>query len=132
MSIAAFLHTAAITVWVGVIAVEIVIEKSSIGTENIAQLHRLADRVVEMPIALLVLVSGVVLWSQAAWSSELLPKVLVGSGAIAVSLYCYICVEKRDVGKGNFGKLTKRMDQSSLIGFACFIAALYLGIRHAG
>lgn len=131
MSALALVHITAIAFWLGVVAVELVFEKSSIDRGAITQLHKLTDRFVEMPVVVIVLLSGLLLWAQASWSMEFVPKVLAGLGAVAVNFYCYFLVEKRVAEASSFGPLTKLMEKLALIGFICFVAALYLGIRHA-
>lgn len=130
MSDLALIHVIAIAFWLGVVAVETVFEKAPIDKNAIAHLHSLTDRFVEIPIVVIVLISGLLLWAQADWTLQLLPKVLAGVGAVAANFYCYYCVEKRSAKESSFDRMSKLIEKSALIGFVCFVAALYLGVRY--
>jgi len=127
----ALIHVIAISFWLGVISVEVIFERARIDKGSIVLLHQLTDRYVELPTISVVFISGMLLWSQASWSLDYLPKVLFGFGAIALNVFCYYCVEKRTTETNNFLQQSTRILWVTFPGVFCFIAAVFLGGSHA-
>ena len=125
----ALIHVLAITFWLGVISVEVIFERAKIDQSATVVLHKLTDRYIELPIITVVMVTGLMLWSRTGWSIEILPKVLVGMGAVLSNVICYYFVEKRTPESSVFSQQSKNILWITVPGFICFIAAFLLGTR---
>lgn len=85
--------------WGGLVLVEIAFEaqvfRGKMDEKAVAALHRITDRLMELPILFAVVVTGWMLWKQTGFDHELLPKVMFGLGAVVANVVCYIVVEMR-------------------------------------
>ncbi|MDP6587332.1 MAG: hypothetical protein QF535_21980 [Anaerolineales bacterium] len=126
------IHIVSISFWLGVISVEVIFERAKMDKGSIVLLHKLTDRYVELPIILIVFITGVLLWERAAWSTEFIPKVLFGFGAIALNVLCYYFVEKRTIEPVAFLTQSTHILWVVFPGIFCFVSAAYLGGSHAG
>ena len=92
-------HLLSLGLWGGLVSVEIVFElqmfRGRLDQLDVADLHRITDRFLELPILAMVLATGWMLWQRVGYSDELLPKVLFGLGAVLANVACYIVVELR-------------------------------------
>jgi hypothetical protein len=92
-------HLLSLGLWGGLVSVEIVFElqmfRGRLDPLDVADLHRITDRFLELPILALVMATGWMLWQRNDYSDELLPKVLFGLGAVLANVVCYIVVELR-------------------------------------
>ncbi len=92
-------HLLSIGLWGGLVFVEIVFEfqmfRGRLDQLDVAILHRITDRFLELPILALVVATGWMLWQRSGYPDELLPKVLFGLGAVLANVICYIIVELR-------------------------------------
>jgi len=123
-------HLLSLGLWGGLVSVEIVFEfqmfRGRLDPLDVADLHRITDRFLELPILALVLSTGWMLWQHTGYSDELLPKVLFGLGAVLANVICYIIVELRAatatrirLGKQN-GET--RLNTNKLRGFSTALA----------
>jgi len=124
-------HIIAISFWLGVVSVEVIIERARIDRNSIVRLHQLVDRFVELPTITVVFISGMLLWSRTSWSLDILPKALLGIGAVFLNAICYYFVEKRAVEGSNFQQQSARILWVTIPAVFCFIGAAYLGGSHA-
>ena len=92
-------HLLSLGLWGGLVSVEIVFEfqmfRGRLDQLDVAILHRITDRFLELPILALVVATGWMLWQRSGYPDELLPKVLFGLGAVLANVVCYIIVELR-------------------------------------
>ncbi|MBE9539628.1 MAG: hypothetical protein IMF06_11130 [Proteobacteria bacterium] len=92
-------HIMFIGLWGGLVLVEIAFEvqmfRGRMDEKAVAALHRITDRLLELPILFAVLVTGWMLWKQTGFDHELLPKVMFGLGAVVANAVCYVVVEMR-------------------------------------
>lgn len=130
------LHLIALGLWGGVVAVEIVFEAGGLlGTfpaDAVAWLHRQTDRFLEIPLLVAVVTTGGLLWQRSGWSGEIMPKVLVGLGAVAANVVCVFFVERRAAARGAIPAHTRSVIATALPGFPFAAVALFLGGVRAG
>jgi len=93
------LHAAAVCTWIGVIAVESVLElckNDAVSRRFIAAVHAWVDLLVEGPLLVLVVFTGAMLL-KTNWPAPTLLLVKVGAGMIGVivNLICIVLVRKR-------------------------------------
>ena len=92
-------HLLSLGLWGGLVFGEIVFEfqmfRGRLDQLDVADLHRITDRYLELPILALVMATGWMLWQRSGYPDELLPKVLFGLGAVLANVICYIIVELR-------------------------------------
>ena len=92
-------HIMFVGLWGGLVLVEIAFEaqvfRGKLDERSVAALHRITDRLIELPILIAVIVTGWMLWKQTGFDHELLPKVMFGLGAVVANAVCYIVVEMR-------------------------------------
>jgi hypothetical protein len=93
------LHLAAVSFWLGIVAVETVLEfapRDAAERRLVAVTHAWIDRVFELPIVIVVLVSGALLLAR-AWPAPPLLLVKAGAGLLAViaNLVCFPLVHAR-------------------------------------
>jgi hypothetical protein len=92
-------HMIFLGLWGGLVLVEIVFEaqmfRGKMDEKSVAGLHRITDRLIELPILVAVLLTGWLLWQQTGFDQALLAKVLFGLGAVVINVVCYVIVETR-------------------------------------
>ncbi len=134
-ALAAF-HIVVLGFWGGVVAVEILFETGGMlgkfPPDMVAKLHRHTDRILEVPLLIAVLASGLLLWQRAGWSAALLPKVALGTGAVAANAVCVVYVERRAAARAPDAGLTRRVVATAIPGFPLAAAALIAGGLRAG
>ncbi len=100
MSIFLFIHIIAIGIWAGCVltevVLELVLEKLLPESSNLARLHALIDRFVEIPAILVVAVTGVVLLQSIQWDMLLQVKVAFGVSAVVLNSIAAYTVHRRD------------------------------------
>jgi hypothetical protein len=136
MRILPFLHLILVSVWLGLVLVESLIEFNGEKDENYlaaARLHYRVDLFFEIPIVLAVLVTGILLWHQVGGLSKiLLIKIILGLSAIAINFYCAALVViryRRAKDPIALRGLTRRVRQT-WIGVPFGLGALYMGLRY--
>jgi putative copper export protein len=138
MSTIVIIHICAVAFWFGVVGAETVIEKSR--SENkehgfsVARNHFYIDIFLEIPAALTVMVTGVILLSESNLSSPMfLVKVIAGMFAVGINLFCLVPVFRRkkaadskdlDAVKVN----SSMIDKISVCGIPAGVIALAIGI----
>lgn len=95
-----FVHLVFVGVWLGCVLTEALFERALLGQGReqerlLVGLHKRVDLWIEIPAFTGVLISGVLLLSQAAWSLTLQTKILFGVVAIAANIYCVGLVFRR-------------------------------------
>ncbi len=93
------LHAAAVCTWMGVIAVESVLElckNEVVSRRFLATVHAWVDLLIEGPLLLLVLLTGALLL-KANWPAPMLLLVKVGAGMVGVivNMICIVLVRMR-------------------------------------
>lgn len=128
-------HLISLGLWGGVVLVEIVFElgglRGRLDRASVAWLHAQVDRLVEAPLLLAVVGTGLLLWQRAGWSAGLLPKVGAGLAAVLANVVCVGLVMRR-ASQPQRTALTRGVFASALIGVPFAILALILGGARAG
>ena len=92
-------HILFLGLWGGLVLVEIAFEaqmfRGKMDERAVAVLHRITDRLIELPMLFVVLITGWLLWKQTGFDQTLLPKVMFGLGAVFANVICYVIVEMR-------------------------------------
>ena len=93
-------HLLFVGVWLGCVLTEALFERALLGQGReqeriLVGLHKRVDVWIEIPAFVGVLISGGFLLSQAAWSSTLQAKIMLGLVAIAANIYCVRLVFRR-------------------------------------
>ena len=102
-----------------------------------AAFHDTIDRVVEIPILIAVVATGLKLASTAAWDGQLIAHVVCGLGAIGVNVACAFVVFKR-VREARDGADEARLREltrwvwAAASGVPLALVALYLGGHRFG
>lgn len=137
MSNVAVLHACAVSFWFGVVGVEFVIErsraKSRVHGYAVAKNHFWIDVLLEIPVALIVLTTGLILLKDAALTPLLMAKIAAGLLAVGVNLLCLIPVILRhhaaDAEQLPEVVLYSRMiDQITAVGLPAGVLALFIGL----
>lgn len=119
------LHLFAVAFWLGVVAVEYLIEQSRAQSRSqgftVARLHRRIDLFFEMPAFSLVLVSGLLLIEPARFDGIYALKVLAGSAAVVGNVLCLVPVLKRQAAAEK-DELAEVIRQSWLIDIISVVA----------
>lgn len=99
------LHLFAVAFWLGVVAVEYLLEQGRAQSRSqgftVAGLHRKIDLLFEMPAFSLVLVSGLLLIEPARFDGIYALKVVAGGLAVLGNMLCLIPVLQRHTAAGN-------------------------------
>lgn len=136
MSALAVIHLLALGLWGGVVGVEVLFEvrglQGRLPSDVVARMHAETDRFLEIPLLLLVVGSGALLWAQRDWSSDLLPKALFGLGAVAANLGNVVFVHQRAKGRVAEASVPRYLAVTVLPGLVFAGAALAVGGRRAG
>ena len=126
------LHFGALCAWAGVVAVEGVIELGDRDDGvHATRLHYLIDLFVEGPLLAIVLLTGIVLWSQASMSSLLAIKIGCGLVAIGANLLCvgFVVLRHRRRDDPVARRFWTRYVRGSILALPFALAAAYLGLR---
>jgi len=124
----AMVHLIVLSMWGGVVATEAVIEvypfrKTELHAAAI-RFHYWIDLLVELPLVLAVIATGVALaLSVEALSGLHLIKILFGAAAVVVNLFCIAVV----VGRGkrlDHGEAEEPLWRASRVVLACFVVGL--------
>lgn len=129
-------HGALVCAWLGVVAAETVIERQArdvASTKLVATMHRWIDMVIEVPIAVLVGMTGIVLLAR-AWPAPplLIAKAAAGMVPVLINIYCFIPVleRARTTDAGEARALTRRIFLSAAWGLPFGIFALVVGFKY--
>ncbi len=138
MSIVVIIHICAIAFWFGVVGAETVIERSRTETKehgfSVARNHYYIDMFLEIPAALVVMTTGLILLSTAHLESPLfMVKIAAGMFAVCINLFCVIPVTKRKKAadqKELSGVIanSRTIDKVSAYGIPAAVIALAIGI----
>lgn len=129
------LHFGALCAWAGVVAVEGVLELGDRDDgKNATRLHYLIDLFVEGPLLAVVLITGIVLWSQASMSISSLLALKIGCGLVAIgaNLLCvgFVVVRHRHRDDPVARRFWSRYVRGSILALPFALAAAYLGLRY--
>lgn len=124
----ALAHLVALALWGGVVATEAVVEVFPFRRPELhsaaIRFHYVIDLLVELPLVLAVLATGVALAvTVEPFTSLHLVKIGFGLGAIAVTLFC-IAVVLRRARRLRTGSGPDPLWRASRIVLACFVAGL--------
>lgn len=129
-------HLVVLGLWAGVVAVEVLFELGGFfgryPAELVADLHRRTDRILEGPLLIAVVTTGLLLWQRSGWSPALWPKVGFGLAAVASNVVCVAFVERRARTGTPTPAQTRLIMATAAPGFPFAAAALWLGGRQAG
>ena len=93
------LHLFAVAFWLGVVAVEYLLEQSRAQSRSqgfmVARLHRKIDMIFEMPAFSVVLLTGILLFEPGRFDGVYALKVITGATAVIGNMLCLIPVLKR-------------------------------------
>ncbi len=127
-NLVAMAHLVVLSLWGGVVATEAVIEVSPFRTRSLhpaaIRFHYWIDLLVELPLVLAVVTTGITLVLSVDRLTALhLVKLGFGAAAVVVNLFCIVIVVRR--GK----RMERHADEESLwrssrLVLACFIAGL--------
>lgn len=127
-------HLLVLGAWGGLVAAELVIELSARATADLraaAALHYKLDLWVELPVLVMVLVSGSLLTLR-VWPLDALHalKIGCGLGAVVANLYCVVQVIRRHRARDDEAALrlrTRRVYASAVVGVPLALVAAYVG-----
>ena len=141
MSVIGFVHMFGVGIWLGLVAVESVIElvgRLDVEKERTAaKMHFYTDIFVEVPIILLVLVTGLMLFDADKMEGWYAVKVVCGLAAIFTNLLCVVFVIQRakaiehvdaQVLRAHSNKVFITISALPLAGVAFFIGLHLLGL----
>jgi len=130
------LHLIAVAFWLGVLAVETVLELAAHSDAEVcaaARAHRWIDILLEIPVVLVVIVTGSVLLVH-AWPAPTLLLVKVGAGlvAVAANLVCIPLVHGRSKATDvvRIRALTRQVKFTGL-GLPFWLVAFWIGLGFA-
>lgn len=138
MSTLLIIHICAVSFWFGVVGAETIIERSR--SENkehgyaVARNHFFIDMFLEIPVAAIVLVSGLLMLNEAHLSSPLfILKIIAGMFAVGINAACVIPVTRRKnaANKGQLDEVIRHsgtIDKISILGIPAGVLALSIGI----
>ncbi len=93
------LHMLAVGAWLGLVMVEGVVERTHRAEPKVAaivaDIHYRSDLYIELPLLVLVLVSGIWLFELERFSGWYAAKVILGCLSIAINLFCILPVVRR-------------------------------------
>ncbi|PAU66598.1 hypothetical protein BZL41_00770 [Pseudomonas sp. PIC25] len=134
------LHLFAVAFWLGVVAVEFLLERSRAQSRaqgfSVAQLHRKIDLWFEMPAFSLVLVTGILMFDSGRFEGVYALKIVAGSLAVAGNLLCLAPVLQRRAAasRDNLSdviRLSRQIDRISLLAIPAGLVALACGVSLA-
>lgn len=138
----AMVHLATLSLWGGVVATEAVIEVSPFRRRELhaatIRFHYWIDLLVELPLVLAVIATGVVLFFL---TDPLTPmhfvKIGLGGAAVAVNLFCIVVVVKRgrrlvdNADEEGLWRASRTVLACFVAGLLCAAGAAVLGFRFA-
>jgi len=138
----AMLHLIMLSMWGGVVATEAVIEILPFRQRELhaatIRFHYWIDLLVELPLVLAVIATGVGLWILTDPVTPLhLVKIGLGGAAVAVNLFCIVVVVKRgrrlesDADDGTLWRASRTVLACFAAGLLCAAGAAILGFRFA-
>lgn len=131
------LHLFAVAFWLGVVAVEFLLERSRAQSRSqgfsVAQLHRKIDLWFEMPAFSLVLVTGILMFDSSRFEGVYALKIIAGNLAVAGNLLCLAPVLQRHVAASGDNlsdviRLSRQIDLISLLAIPAGLVALVCGL----
>lgn len=137
MSTLAVWHVAAVSFWFGVVGAEFVIERSRAESRShgysVANNHFWIDVLLEVPVALVVLFTGLALWTSTPLSPGLALKMMAGAVAVAVNVVCLVpVIRRRTAARDNrlrdVIRHSRTIDRITLVGLPAAVLALALGV----
>jgi hypothetical protein len=142
LDVLAMLHLVMLSLWGGVVATEAVIEVYPFRRRDLhsatIRLHYWIDLLVELPIVLAVVISGVLLAVTIDTVTPLhVVKIVCGGAAVAVNLFCIVVVIRRGrklerhPDDGPLWRLSKTVLVCFAAGLLCASGAAVLGFRFA-
>lgn len=130
------LHLFAVAFWLGVVAVEYLLEKSRAQSRaqgfTVAQLHRRIDLFFELPAFSLVLVSGLMLFEPDRFDGIYSLKIVAGLVAVLGNALCLVPVLQRRTAAatddlGGVIRLSRQIDLIALMSIPAGLVALVCG-----
>ncbi|WP_213908386.1 hypothetical protein [Stutzerimonas nitrititolerans] len=131
------IHLFAVAFWLGVVAVEYLLEQSRAQSRNqgftVARLHRKIDLLFEMPAFLVVLITGILLFEPARFEGLYAVKVVAGALAVLGNMLCLVPVLRRRAAadKDDLGDViaqSRLIDRISLTAIPAGLVALACGV----
>lgn len=131
------IHLFAVAFWLGVVAVEYLLEQSRAQSRNqgftVARLHRKIDLFFEMPAFLVVLITGILLFEPARFEGLYAVKVVAGAVAVLGNMLCLVPVLRRRAAadKEDLGDVisqSRLIDRISLTAIPAGLVALACGV----
>lgn len=131
------LHLFAVAFWLGVVAVEYLIEQGRAQSRSqgftVARLHRRIDLFFEMPAFTVVLVSGLLLIEPGRFDGIYALKVIAGGIAVLGNVLCLVPVLKRRASaeKDDLAEVihqSKMIDRISSLAIPAGLVALVCGV----
>jgi predicted benzoate:H+ symporter BenE len=132
-------HVAAVSFWFGVVGAEFVVERSRADSRphgySVARNHYWIDVLLEVPVALVVLVTGVMLLQVTPVTPWFLIKILAGLLAVAVNVVCLVPVIKRKAAAdeerlSDVIRYSAVIDRITVVGLPAALIALMIGLLH--
>jgi len=124
-------HLALVALWVGAVMVESTVEalgeRGDLEISAVARIHQMADRFIEVPALIGIIITGLALWARTGWSPDLAPKVAFGAVAVVANFVCVVLVERRARGIGDPRRATVMLFAFGPVIVPCALAAVYLG-----
>lgn len=141
-NVMAMVHLIILSMWGGVVATEAVIEvypfrKRELHAATI-RFHYWIDLLVELPLVLALIVTGVVLFFLTDPLTPLhLVKIGLGGAAVGVNLFCIVVVVRRgrrlahDAEEAGLWRASRTVLACFVVGLLCASGAAVLGFRFA-
>ncbi len=137
MQLLPLLHMMLVFIWLGFVLIETIIEfggSSDAEIQQATKLHYRIDLMLEMPIVLSVLGTGIAL-AYLRWplTSTLTLKMILGLIAIFINFYCAILVIQRHKKLSDVNQVREIRQRilKTWVGVPFGLSALYIGIKHA-
>jgi hypothetical protein len=141
-NLVAMLHLMMLCLWGGVVATEAVVEVAPFRQKDLhpaaIRLHYWIDLLVELPLVLAVIATGITLLFL---TEPLTPlhwlKVLLGAATVAINLFCIVVVVKRgrrlrrDSNDSSLWRSSRIVLACFATGILCAAGAAFLGFRFA-
>ncbi|WP_417548455.1 hypothetical protein [Marinobacter segnicrescens] len=131
------LHLFAVAFWLGVVAVEYLLERTRAQSRShgftVAQLHRKIDLFFETPAFLVVLLTGILLFEPGRFDGIYALKVVAGAMAVVGNMICLVPVLKRRAAAerddlGNVIAYSRLIDRISLTAIPAGLISLACGL----
>lgn len=142
LNLVAMIHLMMLSLWGGVVATEAVIEVMPFRRRELhpaaIRLHYWIDLLVELPLVIAVIITGIALLCAADPVTPLhLLKIGLGGAAVAVNLFCIVVVVKRgrrlgvEADDGLLWSASRTVLACFAVGLLCAAGAAVLGFRFA-